>query len=144
MKTHDLGSHRPRSNLYHFENNPNKQCDVQRYGCPTCWYHCRKSIEKMAADIIKEHKPVELEVIEFGSSGDEEEEDQLGGDSQNDTPSIIKQEKEQEEEEEERASSVGSITSATQKDRDQYLFQDFYKKMHELEPIFKQQKQRKS
>lgn len=69
-----VGTRCPESFRYRFEKDPAKYRAAQRNGCPSCWYHCREDLEKVEQHITSEHDITEIEIEEFGSSGDEEEE----------------------------------------------------------------------
>lgn len=68
------------------------------YGCPSCWYHCRKNINKLKEYIISKHNPVQVEIEETSSSYDEneeQEESEIDQGTSNEKMADVKQEEEE-------------------------------------------------
>lgn len=72
--------HRPTNKYFCFVNNSKRQYDVERFGCPSCWFHCQKMYpETFERHIISEHLGENIKEEEtYDDDYENEEEENVG------------------------------------------------------------------
>lgn len=68
-----VGRSRPLERKYKFEKRFLSEWDVQRFACPSCWYHCATDIELLTKHIMETHNPSRIEGFVHPVSDDEDD-----------------------------------------------------------------------